>query len=212
MPNQRLLGQLSTLLALVASLAGQPTYAAPQLRIDAQNLLGVDDIVVNGTVYNVSFIDGLCSNYYPGCTSSEFNGFEEIAAIALRDALNSAFLALHEPITHLNGCDISLSDPCVLITPTASLPNGYNEMAVYVIPAGNPAYAYFAGGSPFNSHGNPDPDTSDQFDAGAAIALWTPVRFIPEPSTLLLILFAISLVCLTTLRRPDDASTLTSRQ
>jgi hypothetical protein len=62
--------------------------AAPTLVVDAGVLTGARNVVVNGTPYDVNFVDGTCAALFSGCdAASDFAFQSEAAAVAASQAL-----------------------------------------------------------------------------------------------------------------------------
>jgi hypothetical protein len=49
---------------------GAPAHAATQIVNSSGQLAGATGVLVNGTSYDVEFVDGACTNLFGGCDSS----------------------------------------------------------------------------------------------------------------------------------------------
>ena len=74
---------LAVVLVLVASSAQAAT-----LNVVGGQLLGASDVLVDGSLYNVEFLDGTCIDLYNGCDDvSDFTFQTEAAALLAAQAL-----------------------------------------------------------------------------------------------------------------------------
>ena len=70
--------------ALVAALVSMAGGAqAVTLDIVGGQLMGASDVLVDGDLYNVQFLDGTCSEVYNGCNSTSDFTFQTLAAATL---------------------------------------------------------------------------------------------------------------------------------
>ncbi len=67
--------------------ATQNASAATQIVNAAGKMTGATGVVVNGAVYNVTFVDGTCAGVYGTCSTSSFDFSSEANAAAAADAL-----------------------------------------------------------------------------------------------------------------------------
>ena len=114
-----------TMLALMAFSLGplQAVFATPVLQIDsAGQLTGARNVNVNGSLYDVSFVDGTCGDLYTGCDNSSDFVFTDLttAKAAAQALLDFVFidgpLGLFDSSPILtNGC--FRRDFCTAITP-----------------------------------------------------------------------------------------------
>lgn len=177
------------------------------LQIDANgNLTGAKDVLVNGALYDVQFLDGTCIALFNGCDApSDFTFTDHIqatyAATALLDLVFIDFsptaLFDSEPQKTI-GC--SDTDICYVITPFALT---------------EPTRAYELDASSANnsspSNGNPDrvgfsgPNRASDFSLPIfhkhTYALWIPVISAPEPGTIMLLSLGIAGLSLSRYRK-----------
>lgn len=171
-------------------LTGSPVGAAPILQIDASGqLYGATGVDVDGTFYDVQFLNGTCSELYNGCDEvSDFTfrtgpeahrAAEALLSLVLLDGAGGDF----DSLPYLTK-PCSNSEVCYLIIP-------YN----YEGPEGQGAEAWVV----WNIVKSNDEDRTDDqripygYDTGAepylAFAVWSlqTQQPIPEPTTLLLL-------------------------
>lgn len=135
-------------LAIVFAIAGANTSYAFVVQYDTNGVItGVAEVDVNGTFYDVSFMEGSCNSLYGGCDSSLF-AFQtaddaEAAASALcldvfSDWCRSGIL-LPNPDYYfppLVGCEQTPGAPdryCRLITPFATGVNSQGQLDLYEV-------------------------------------------------------------------------------
>lgn len=115
--------KLVKFIAIVLMSAPLASFAMPILDVDGSGqLLGASGVDVNGTLYDVQFMDGTCAALFTGCDSEEDFVFNNLMdALAASDALLAQVLldspsGQFDSMPHLTvGC----SDPsdCFFITP-----------------------------------------------------------------------------------------------
>ena len=175
---------LALILVLAVSFVSSSAFAAT-LNVVGGQLMGASNVLVDGNLYDVQFLDGTCIALYNGCDEvSDFTFQDSVpATLASQALLDQVFLDVPEgnfdSNPHLtNGC----SDPdfCVSYTPLGSLflPVGLALPAAYNSHPGGEGPDFVDGGSFVPV----DHDTSN--DAHRVYAVWSPV---PEPTTALLL-------------------------
>ena len=83
-------------------------------------LLGADNVLVNGMLYDVRFMDGTCVSLYTGCDDvSDFLFQTPVTATAALQALTDMFAATNYTPTPgvFSGCEDSKSDVCNIVNP-----------------------------------------------------------------------------------------------
>jgi len=109
---------LAAVLVLMASEAQAAT-----LNVVNGQLMGASDVLVDGSYYDVQFLDGTCVDLYNGCDDLSDLTFSTNAAVVLAAyaLIDQVFLEAVSDLTGLpvsvNGCD-PLSGPCVTYTPS----------------------------------------------------------------------------------------------
>jgi hypothetical protein len=116
-------GVLALLLGSILSAA----QAAPILVVDAGILTGARNVDVNGTLYDVDFVDGSCTGLFTGCDASTFTFTSQATALQAANALIADVLldVILNGQLHLFDSDQSLtagcsSSGCSVLTPFAS--------------------------------------------------------------------------------------------
>jgi hypothetical protein len=166
------------LAAVLVLMAGGAQAAT--LNVIGGQLLGASDVLVDGSLYNVEFLDGTCIALYSGCDSDSDFTFQTQAAVVLASQalLDQVFLDganLFDTDPNLtNGC--FFSDYCLVHTPSSL---EFGAVFAASVLNGNPSAGVvdgFTGG--YLAQAN-------DFSAspGDVYAVWSPV---PEPSTALL--------------------------
>ena len=170
----RTLGLLGVALLLALGAVG---LARAALIVDANGeLLGADGVLVNGTAYDVRFVDGTCAEVFGVCDSAHFTFTTVDAAIAATTALlNDVFVdgaagQFNSKPELTAGCELSPVGSCVAVTPYALL--NLDVPSVFAHNSADPA-ADQLGGNNFA--------TSDDFatSANEVWAVWT--RSAPSP-------------------------------
>lgn len=181
------------LLAVLASaiLAGPGVAtAAPILQVDSGVLTGATGVNVNGTIYDVSFVDSSCLLLYSGCDEpSDFLFQSSGAAVAAGEALLSQVIVgtIYDTTPGLiNGC---VGDLCRLLIPYQPLGElTGNEILAYVYNKNNDNFVS-AGFDPTRSFDS----TSDP---SRVYTVWSlgqgpndppAVTPVPEPASFLLL-------------------------
>ncbi len=131
------------LLSLVAALAAAPAGAAT-LTLDAGGrLTGATGVLVNGSAYDVQFIDGTCAQLFNGCDGSDDFVFNTqasayAASVALLSQVFNAFSTYDLDPTLTRGCESAAYfylgqryASCWVLTPLAALAN--NQVATYLV-------------------------------------------------------------------------------
>jgi hypothetical protein len=170
---------------------------AVTLDIDGGQLNGASGVLVDGSLYDVQFLDGTCIALYDGCDdTSDFTFQTQASAILASQALlDQVFLDGVEGLfdTHpslTRGCTTDLTVECFVFTPFLYF---YGETSFFPGVVGPWARTVLAhNGDDLN--GGPDglgldydvPTSLDSLDgAGYVFAVWTSV--VPEPNTALLL-------------------------
>ncbi len=184
------------LAAVLVLMAGGAQAAT--LDVVGGQLMGAADVLVDGSLYDVQFLDGTCIDLYNGCDDNSDFTFSgdccgQAATLALQALGDQVFLdgplgSFDSVPTLTNGCEISAStnsfENCRVVSPY-----GFNSSGTPVgkVAVNHSMVSY--------SMLNFDCCTSTQGSApasfgdsgvrpGDVLAVWTPV---PEPSTALLL-------------------------
>ncbi|HIF07614.1 MAG TPA: DUF1566 domain-containing protein, partial [Gemmatimonadetes bacterium] len=170
-------------LAIAFALHSGPTLAAT-LHVEGGQLLGAFGVDVGGTLYDVEFVDGTCTDLFAGCDeAADFTFTTSSAARAAGQALldqvfvNSGLGLFDDDPTLTNGC--SSADFCNPYTPYELAPQlGPNFVAVSI----SRNYSPGAGTDFAHSitHFQNDLDLGTTSDSRArrwVFAVWSPSRF-----------------------------------
>ena len=162
--------------------------AATQIIDTNGKLIGATDVNVNGTFYDVSFVDGSCVSAFDGCDEQSDFDFSSIsqaesAAQALLDQvlIDGTLGAFDSDPTKTFGC--SYSDDCVILVPwSADDDLVFSRFALNYSSAISSTYgvADHTGGEASNK--------STSLSTDAVFARFALVSDVPEPSTWLLML------------------------
>lgn len=157
------------------------------LEIEGGQLVGASEVLVDGNLYDVQFLDGTCIDLFNGCDQASDFAFQsvETARAALLALDDQVLIDLPGPtpdfdlvVELTNGC--SSATECFIQTPFAPSPNLLVTMFI-----NRSSTDTLVGGS-----GNPyDPSTSTVSDSERVYAVWSAV---PEPSTTLLFLLGLT--------------------
>jgi hypothetical protein len=177
-------------MTLVFSLLGRPTDASSILIVNGSGILtGATGVVVNGTVYDVEFVDGSCAALFDGCdAATDFDFTTQTDAVAASQALLDQVFVDGLQGNFDSSPGVVLGCPsflCNAMTPFelvgSSLLAGYahNEVS---------EPGDFAGAL-FNFAGNFDYARTDNGGQFYTFVRWTPedVAAVPEPTSLSLL-------------------------
>ena len=153
---------------------------AVTLNVVGGQLMGADNVDVNGSLYDVDFMDGSCISLFDGCDeSADFTFFNDSDALAASQALLDQVL-LDTPQGDFdsepqltNGC--SGDGLCQIVTPFGLDGAGVALLAE----ARNYAPGVFTDRSDFTST---PADTNTGVFFGATYAIWAPVSPVPIPA------------------------------
>ena len=181
------------LLAFAASLTFAGNASGATLIVDTNGtLLGAAGVAVNGSSYDVSFLDGSCVDLFSGCDqSSDFiftlAGEASNAAIALMnqvfiDGLSGNFDSDPETI---NGCTAASS--CLAI-----IPYGFERGALSVALANN----FFTEGADSNSLSRTSRTHDQTLSTGQVYAVFevAGTTGVPEPATWAFMIFGFGAI------------------
>ena len=194
--RRKLAGVLGVMVCMVSLLlGGQSVGMAATLQIDANGILmGATGVDINGTLYNVEFLDGSCQTLFSGCdepadfaftaASSSYNASEALLTQVFVDGPQGLFDS-NPSLTA--GC--TNSDLCIILTPGESL--FPVEALVYV----RKTYNYSAIAGSDLTQAIPEKfqmgfNTGDPGFGGESLtwARWTiSSQPVPEPSSVLLL-------------------------
>jgi hypothetical protein len=161
-----------TSIAAAFCLAWSPGLAARAATLDVVNgeLVGAFDVMVNGALYDVSFVDGTCVDVFEGCDDvSDFqfttSGNANFASLAL---LGQVLLGTYDDFPELTaGCESTIV--CHVATPYGpSAPSG--EINVFPTSVAKNASATGTDGLNFIAV-----DELDSLGPKWVFAVWTPV-------------------------------------
>jgi hypothetical protein len=171
--------------ALFATLFSAATAAAaPILIVSGGELMGAQNVDVNGTLYNVEFLDGTCAALFTGCDSPSDFTFNTVAGATAASNALLATVFVDGPSGNfdtdpelINGCSSLLE--CFAFTPYANTA-GFADFVAAFNSATEALDASVNGSFPA--------DTYDSTDATTHVwARWTPTVQVPEPTSLLLL-------------------------
>ncbi len=164
---------------LLCGLLASSTVSAAILQIDNGQLTGANEVDIDGTLFNVQFVDGTCIALFSGCDSvADFDFQTQARATQASQALlDQVFLDGigrfdSQPIL-TNGCD--LSNTCFVFTPWEPTLGGRFGAAIA------------------ENHAPPNPDRVDPLllrapsvdlaiIIGTTFAKWTPSSNPPVPT------------------------------
>lgn len=162
----------------------QPASAATLL-IDANGqLTGATGVNVQGSLYDVAFVDGTCAELFSGCDALSDFAFTtwDSAASASRALIDQVFLGAFDTSPDLTlGCTDAAQ--CIAATPYVVAANGSvnSLVAMNRSAVGFDIYLDFIGGS-----NGIDPAVDLRYDEIYVWADWTPAS-VPEPSSVVLL-------------------------
>lgn len=190
--------KLSQMIAAILLSVLQAAVAAPVLLIDGNGeLLGADDLIVNGDAYNVRFVTGSCASSYSGCDQLSDLPFKNLA-----DASAAGNALLDEVFTDSS---LGMFDRYPDLTANCGFAFQCNAAIPYALPgAGQVSFLFASNGlnqSDFLANSTPNSATTDYF-GGRSNVLAHFTRAVPEPSTLLLALLVLPLLGLARHRYP----------
>lgn len=172
---------------LCAGLAGMSARAEVLLRVEGGLLTGASGVLVNGSLYDVSFQDGSCNSLQLGCTQFTFDN-AGAAAAAAQALLDQVFVGIYDTNPSLTrGC--TLPAACLVSTiygPDPAGPLDFNLATTTnsVLDGGDSVVAGGIIGAAF--------DTTPKNDL--TMALWTAATRVPEPPALALVLAGLGAV------------------
>ncbi len=184
---------LCSVLLLLSTLTASSAFAAT-LNVVGGQLMGASNVLVDGNLYDVQFLDGTCIDLYNGCDDvSDFTFQTEASAILASQALfDQVFLDGPEGL--FASADVSLTYGChpdvvcSHITPFTTDPSGIDIEAVSAaIISLLPPYPYIFG--PYALPIDFDSSASVPVNEAAVFVAWTPV---PEPSTALFLALGLT--------------------
>ena len=160
-------------------LVAQPASAAAILVVNGE-LTGATGVNVNGTFYDVAFVDGTCVELFSGCDAASDFTFTTLssAVSASRALLDQVFLGTFDTVPSLTlGCE-NVSR-CSVATPY-DVANGmlFSSMADNLSGSGVDM---------FHNLRATDPTTNYRHDDGSVYAVFTPAAAVPEPASMLLL-------------------------
>jgi hypothetical protein len=177
---------------------------AAVLQVDSSGILtGATDVVVNGSLYDVSFVDGSCVGLFGGCDQvSDFDFRTSADALAASQALLDSVLidtGSYMFDTHwwlVSGCGTA-NYPCGVITPYSPGSLSYSVLSSWAI-------NYQTDNATLTSNDN-SADTSN--NQTLVYAKWTSVSPVPEPETYVMLLAGLGFIGFMTLRSKQNFAT-----
>jgi hypothetical protein len=153
-------------------------------------LLGATGVLVNGSSYDVSFVDGTCAALFSGCDQITDFVFQDSAAAraASQALLDQVFLGIYDTNPELtSGC--ASTSACTAFTPffisgdSATVAQALNRSGAQSdsVPNNTVQHRLTNTGSGMSGHGN------------FTYAVWT-VQAVPEPSTWLMMILGFGMV------------------
>lgn len=188
--------------------------SATVVNVVGGTLYGASGVMVDGTSYDVSFVDGSCDSLFDGCDPSHFAFTTQTGATDASQALLN-FVFLDTSLGNFdsspgltNGCSSTVV--CNVITPFFAYSSSTLFSAIYAVNVAEPPV------SPYNS------DETKAVSGMSAtfgidisgspmyvFAVWSPTSTVPLPSTALL--FGSGLLVLVFARRACSAKRVTTR-
>lgn len=158
------------------------------LDIENGNLLGAKNVLVDGTLYDVRFLDGTCITLFSGCNESSDFVFNteskaDLAAQALSTQVFTDTVGLFDSEPTLTaGCELPFRDICRIATPYQNLGS--------IVDAG-----LFDNTSPKYPNGfalgSFDISANFQLYNDYVYAVWSPSNVVSEPGTVILLSLGI---------------------
>ena len=185
-------------------LIGSSAQAA-SFTLDANGiLLGAKDVIVNGSPYDVDFIEGTCAEVFGACDAAHFTFMTEADAHAASLALLNQVLLdgplgnFDSELTLTHGCINALDiDQCFAITPYGMFSNAF-DLDALVSAAINTAHPLLVDGTiegrlpvPYDAARDPE----------GVFAKWTAVPQSVPDDTSTLALAGLSVAVILTMRR-----------
>ena len=180
---------LAAVLVLMASGAQAATLDVSGFGL----LLGASDVLVDGSLYDVQFLDGTCIDFYNGCDDASDFTFQTVASALLagQALLDQVFIdgaagdfdsdaSLTRGCTSVSGLNCRVQTPFALYT-TFNGPTGdfyHNEVVNYSSGVHSDAA---------HSPSTRIPASYNFSDDTDVLAVWSPSQVVPEPSTALLL-------------------------
>jgi hypothetical protein len=189
--------KLSVALAAFAALSFAAPATAATLQTSGFTLTGATGVDVNGTSYDVAFLDGTCTSVFDGCDSNSDFAFTNPgdATAAAQALLDQVFVdglpGTFDTVPFLtNGC----SD---LLICTAWIPYSVSGTGVDLMTASN------SNGADFVLAGVTDPSGDTSQSPSLVWAIFTPsvAVGVPEPSTWAMMLLGFGAIGLAARRR-----------
>jgi len=169
------------LLLLITSLWSSAVLAGPILHIENNKLIGVEGVTVGRYSYDVSFVQGSCTEVFNGCTSFPFELLDDRT-----NRYGNLFAALRSLNKAIYGPDDASTDPLLWYVPELKIPAnkwfGLADQEAWHI-----SYARFFDDGDIGEY-------SVEFNLIETDDLWTVwsnARPVPEPSGLMLVITAL---------------------
>ena len=183
----------SSLLFVAVLFSMGSTATAATLNVVGGQLLGASGVIVDGSSYNVEFLDDSCIALYAGCDDVSDFTFQSSSAAGL------AAQALLDQV-FLDGPDLFDTDP--ELTAGCSLTSFCNAVTPYIVTGGFVDAFVASNFSGSDSTIDVDnwaiPSDSLNDNVGSVYAVWSPV---PEPGTA--VLMGLGLVALSVRKRQE---------
>ncbi len=186
---------VSAAVAAVAITAASPASAV-DLTIDPATgkLTGATGVNINGTLYDVNFVDGTCSNIFNGCDSNSDFDFTDATVLAAGQALLSQ--VFNQTVGGINydtsyamtaGCSINADNLCSIVIPS-SLANFTNPwanatgVANFAVETSDRVLVGYGASPNFNSTASSGWTWADFYLHGTTPPVYG-VAAVPEPAT-----------------------------
>ena len=169
---------------LLATFSAQASAA--ELIVSNGKLLGATKVLVNGSYYDVSFVDGTCAALFSGCDQSSDFFFRTAAdAQAASQALmDQVFVGEYDTSMGLTWGCINTPQSCSVLTPFAV---SSTTVSTYR------AWNFALESSDRVGATNSTPTTDTGISSGAVYAVWS-VSAAPEPATWLMMILGFGSV------------------
>jgi hypothetical protein len=175
---------------------------AAELIVTNGKLVGATGVLVNGSSYNVSFVDGTCAALFNGCdqTADFFFQTPADAQAASQALMDQVFLGAYDTTPGLTSGCATTAASCSVITPYAYV----NSTTVSTYRAWN----FATETSDTRGSTNVSPSLNTGASTAVTYAVWSIASAAPEPSTWLMMILGFGTVGHSLRRRQRSAAPL----